>query len=447
MKWLRLPLALLALLVLPVVLSPSLLNAAVQMLIAVLFASAFNVLSGQGGMLSFGHAAYFGIGALATVHAMGVAGASSVLPTPLLPLAGGGAGFLLGVAAGWFSTQRSGVYFSMITLALAELLLALAPHLSGFFGGEAGVSSMRMPAWGFSFESVIQVYYLTLAWVLLSLVLLYFYTRTPVGRLTLALRENSQRLRFLGYEVHRLRVLVFAISAMFSGVAGGLLAVSNETANYVLFDMHYSATVVLNTYIGGVSVFLGPALGAAVMTFFGYAVSDLTRSWLLYQGGLFVLVMIFMPSGITGLVRWWAERRAKHSIPELLPALCTTFFAAVLVVAGTVFTVEIAQRIFAEEYRALIALAGPGSWPPLRAFGRAWSPVSLRTWAIPAVLLALAVLAGKAARSCWRRLDDSTHELPVELQTPPRDGQISESATRGAAATISLQTLNKTEEK
>ena len=112
----------------------------------------------------------------------------------------------------------------------------------------------------------------SLAWTLLSLALLYFFTRTPVGRLTLALRENSQRLRFLGYEVHHLRVLVFAISAMFSGIAGGLLAVSNETANYVLFDLQYSAAVVLNTYIGGVHVFLGPALGAAVMTFFGYAV-------------------------------------------------------------------------------------------------------------------------------------------------------------------------------
>ena len=446
MKWLRLPLAVLALLALPAVLSPALLNAAVQMLIAVLFASAFNVLSGQGGMLSFGHSAYFGIGALATVHAMGVSGAASILPTPLLPLVGGCAGFLLGVVAGWFSTQSSGVYFSMITLALAELLQALAPHLAGFFGGEAGVSSMRMPAWGIGFQSVTQVYYLTLVWTLLSLVLLYFYTRTPVGRLTLALRENSQRLRFLGYDVHRLRVLVFAISAMFSGIAGGLLAVSNETANYVLFDMHYSATVVLNTYIGGVNVFLGPALGAAVMTFFGYAVSDLTRSWLLYQGVLFVLVMMFMPSGMTGLARWWAERRARHSIPELLPALCTTFAAAVFVIAGAVFTVEIAQRIFAEEYRALTALAGAGSWPPLRAFGRAWSPMSLQTWVIPAVLFSVGALAGKASRYCWRRLEGEHAELPVEVEAPPirrMDG----SRAQGVAATVSSQKLNKAEEK
>src|SRR5690606_24281851 len=124
------------------------------------------------------------------------------------------------------------------------------------------------------------------------------YTRTPLGRLTLGLRENSHRLRFLGYNVHGVGTVVFALSAMFSGVAGGLQVISNESANYVMFDPALSAAAVLNTYIGGVQVFLGPALGAALMTFFGYAVSDLTRSWLLYQGILFVLVMMFMPTGL-----------------------------------------------------------------------------------------------------------------------------------------------------
>jgi branched-chain amino acid transport system permease protein len=443
-KSLRLPLVLIAvLMVLPVVLSESLLNAAIQMLIAVLFASAFNILSGQGGMLSFGHAAYFGIGAFATMHAMGVAGAAHLLPTPLLPLAGGCAGFLLGVAAGWFSTQRSGVYFSMITLALAELLQALAPHLAGLFGGEAGVSSMRMPAWGFSFEHVTQVYYLTLAWVVLSLTMLYFYTRTPVGRLTLAVRENSLRLRFLGYEVHRLRVLVFAISAMFSGIAGGLLAVSNETANYVLFDMHYSAEVVLNAYIGGVNVFLGPALGAAVMTFFGYAVSDLTRSWLLYQGVLFVLVMMFMPSGMTGLLQWWSERRSRYSIGELLPPVSLACLAAILIAAGTVFTVEIGQRVFSEDYRAL---ATAGSWPQVMAFGRGWWPASWFTWAIPAALFGIGALAGKASHHCWRLMEEKKESslskqasLPLRLLTKSEESE--------AAVTVSRQMLDEMDKK
>lgn len=288
---------------LPFLLSQGLLNAAVQMLIAALFASAYNLLCGQAGMLSFGHAAYFGVGAFATVHAMNALGGAGLLPTPLMPLAGAAGGLVFGGIAGWFATQRSGTYFAMITLAIAELVHALAPHLKGLFGGEAGISTMRMPAWGLDFGSTTQVYYLTLAWVLLALALLYLYTRTPLGRLTLGLRENSHRLKFLGYNVHGLSTLVFAISAMFSGLAGGLLVISNESANYVLFDPALSAAAVLNTYIGGVQVFLGPAFGASLMTFFGYAASDLTRSWLLYQGILFVLVMMFMPTGLAGLIR------------------------------------------------------------------------------------------------------------------------------------------------
>ena len=329
---------------LPFLLPQGLVNAAIQMLIAALFASAYNLLCGQAGMLSFGHAAYFGVGAFATVHAMNALGGAGLLPTPLMPLAGAVAGLGFGAVAGWFATQRTGTYFAMITLAIAELLHSLAPHLKGLFGGEAGVSSMRMPSLGFSFGSTTQVYYLTLAWVLASLGLLFLFTRTPVGRLTLGLRENSHRLRFLGYDVHRLGVLVFAVSAMFSGVAGGLLAVNNEAANYVLFDPSLSAAVVLHTYIGGTGVFLGPALGAALMTFFGYAVSDLTRSWLLYQGILFVLVMMFMPQGLAGLVARAGALRRRSGKAALAKLALRAVAVAVLLAAGTVLLVETLQR-------------------------------------------------------------------------------------------------------
>lgn len=217
---------LLALVVVPAVVPVSMVNAAIQMLIAALFACAFNLLCGQGGMLSFGHAAYFGVGSFATLHAMNALNGHGLLPTPLLPLIGALGGFICGVCAGWFATKRAGVYFSMITLALAELLHSLAPHLSALFGGEAGISSMRSPAWGLDFGDATQVYYLTLVWVVMSIALLYAFTLTPMGRLTFALRENGHRLQFLGYNVHRLRVLVFALSAMFSGVAGGLQALT-----------------------------------------------------------------------------------------------------------------------------------------------------------------------------------------------------------------------------
>src|SRR3954466_5786569 len=124
-------LAVLLLAAVPLLLSQGLARAAIQMLIAALFASAYNVRCGQAGMLSFGHAAYFGVGAFATVHAMNALSGTGLLPTPLLPLVGALGGLAVGAVAGWFATQRTGTYFAMITLAIAELLHALAPHLKG----------------------------------------------------------------------------------------------------------------------------------------------------------------------------------------------------------------------------------------------------------------------------------------------------------------------------
>lgn len=390
----------------PGVLTPGLLNAAIQMLIAALFATAYNVVCGQAGMLSFGHAAYFGVGAFATVHAMNAFGGTGLLPTPLLPLAGAGAGLLVGIGAGWFATKRSGTYFAMITLAIAELLHSLAPHLKGWFGGEAGVSAMRQPWLGLTFGSTVQVYYLTLAWVLVSLALLFFFTRTPVGRLALGLRENSHRLAFLGYDVHRLGVMVFAVSAMFAGVAGGLQVVSNEAVNYVVFDATLSAAVVLNSYIGGVKVFLGPALGASLMTFFGYAVSDLTVSWLLYQGIVFLLVMLYVPDGLAGLFGLWTSLRKRFGLAAVLPLTLAAVLASVLVAAGTAFAVELLQRIFSQDYRALAAANPNAAWPAVVLAGREWLPSSVATWLVPASLLAGGAALAWAVRLAHGRLQD-----------------------------------------
>ena len=409
------------LLLLPLVLSQSLLNAAIQMLIAALFACAFNLLCGQGGMLSFGHAAYFGVGAFATLHAMKAMGGVGLLPTPLLPLAGAVAGLAFGMIAGWFATKRSGTYFAMITLALAELLHALAPHLKSLFGGESGVSAMRMPAWGMSFGNSTQLYYLTLIWVLASLGLLYLFTHTPVGRLTVGLRENSHRLRFLGYDVHRLSVLVFSVSAMFSGIAGGLQAVSNESANYVVFESHLSAVVVLNTYIGGVSVFLGPALGAALMTFFGYAVSDLSRSWLLYQGVLFVLVMMFLPTGLIGLISWWNNSKAQYGFVRLLPVAILWLFAVLLLTVSSVFLVELLQRMFSLDYRALASVNPVAPWPAITLFARPWFPGVATTWLPPILIFFTGCWAVRLARSRWQALLDNA-DVDASLSETAGDG-------------------------
>jgi len=402
----------------PYLLSQGLVNASIQMLIAALFACAYNLLCGQAGMLSFGHAAYFGIGAFATVHAMNAIGGAGLLPTPLLPLAGALGGLCFGALAGYFATKRSGTYFAMITLAIAELVHSLAPHLKGLFGGEAGISTTRMPAWGFTFGSTNEVYYLTLAWVLLSLALLFLFTKTPLGRLALGLRENSHRLRFLGYDTHRLSVIVFAISAMFSGVAGSLQVISNEAANYAIFDPTVSAAVVLNTYIGGVKVFLGPALGAGLMTFFGYAISDLTRSWLLYQGTLFVLVMMFMPTGLAGLFGLFGHLRRRFGWGGLLPLAVLSLAAALLLSGGGAFVIEMLQRALSQDYQSMATLPGATPWPPIPLFGTSWSPMAATTWLTPIALFvvggALAWLAKRQMRVLAQREEAAASHTPFD---------------------------------
>ncbi|POF30923.1 branched-chain amino acid ABC transporter permease [Roseibium marinum] len=396
-------------------------NALVNILIASLFALAFNLLSGQAGLLSFGHAAYFGMGAFATLHLMLAIEDGLSFPTPLLPLAGAAMGLLIGVVAGFFATMRSGVYFALVTLAIAELFHSLTPHLQGFFGGESGISSMRMPWQGFVFGTVLEVYYLTLFWVVLSVMALWAYTRTPFGRLTLALRDNEQRVRFLGYNAHTSKVIIFAVSAMFSGVAGGLQAISNETANYALFSSHISAQVVLQTFVGGATIFFGPVVGAVSFTLFAYLVSDLTRSWLFYQGLIFVLVMLFAPTGIGGVVQHHLRNVRRDDWLLLAGPYALAATGGVLIAGAVIYLTETVAVLFGEEYAVQIRNA-EGSLPAYEMFGAWWEPFGIATWLVPVVLLAAggAILVKSRGNilKCWEKMGREVGEGAHEPAAP-----------------------------
>ncbi len=274
---------------------------ATRMLIAALFALAYNLLWRHGRLLSFGHAVYFGAGMFAAIHLMRAAESGRfTLPLPLIPLVGALAGALVGVLLGFLATTRGGTYFAMITLATGELAYAVGPRWDAVFGGESGISTMRMPWASFDFGSQTQVYGLALVWFLVGAAGLYGFAATPLGRITFALGENETRLRALGYRTHLTKTALFAISATVAGLAGALLAVANENVDYGIFSGVNSAQPVLQTFIGGAATFLGPAVGAVVLTWVGNQVSDMTRLWLLYQGLLFVAVVLFAPDGLTG---------------------------------------------------------------------------------------------------------------------------------------------------
>src|SRR5215467_2742766 len=271
-------------------------------------------------LLSFGHAAFFGIGMFATVHIMRTAAGGTVfLPLPLLPLFGVIAGLVLGAIVGFFATARTGTYFAMITLAFAEIIHQLSPQWQGAFGGESGLSAMRIAWAGLSFGSDKEVYYLVLAWSLAAIAGIHYFTLTPLGRLAFALGDNEQRVRFLGYNARLAKTLVFIVSAMFTGLAGGLLAIANENVDHTIFRASLSGQVVIHTFVGGSGSFLGPIVGAAYLTLLGSLAADVTRLWVLYQGLLFVAVVMFLPQGIVGLAVDYVGHGRWRGLGPVLP--------------------------------------------------------------------------------------------------------------------------------
>ncbi len=399
--------AIAGLILLPLVLDDRYVGTLIKMLAASLFALAFNILWRQTKLLSFGHAAYFGIGMFAVVHLMRAIEAQSItLPLPLVPLAGLFAGLAFGWIAGFFATIRTGTYFAMVTLAIAELIHQLAPQWEGVFGGEAGLSSMRMPWAGLSFGSDIEVYYLVLVWFVLAVAAMYFFTKTPLGRLAFALGDNELRIRFLGYNTHAMKTRVFAVSGMFAGLAGGLLALSNENVDHTIFNAFVSGSAVIHTFVGGAGVFFGPVIGAAGLTFFGFVVSDATRLWILYQGIIFVLVVMYAPQGIGGVIvdhlaPW--RRRTLHGLvgPYLIALLAASSLAG-----GAVFLFEYLARLFSDPYG--IQAAWTKTLPVVELFGVTWSHTSPITWLVPAILFAVGCLLLRSAvrriREVWARI-------------------------------------------
>ena len=202
-----------------------------QMGIAAVFALSFNVLLGQTGLLSFGHAVYFGLGGYAAIHFMRVINHGLPLPIPLVPLAGAAAGLLFGILFGSVTTRRAGTIFALITLGIGELVYAATFMLPGYFGGEEGVTASRTrgPAlFGLDFGSQLQVYYVIAVWALIAAMLMRAFIRTPVGRMCNAVRDNPERAAFVGYNTQRVRLFAFSVAGLFAGLAGGLHAINYE---------------------------------------------------------------------------------------------------------------------------------------------------------------------------------------------------------------------------
>jgi branched-chain amino acid transport system permease protein len=363
--------------------------------ISIIFSLSYNILLGQTGMLSFGHAVYYGLGGFLVIHAINIVSGNKLpIPLPVIPLIGGLTGLLFAALLGWVSTKRSGTAFAMISLGVAELVASSALILRTFFGGEAGISANRtkmLRLFDWSFGPQIQIYYLVAAWTLIAVIAMYALTRTPLGRMCNAVRDNPERVQFVGYDPHVVRYLAFCFAGFFAGIAGGLAAINFEIANSAYLGAVQSGTVLFSTYIGGVGYFIGPIVGAIFVTVLSLSLSDVSSVWQLYFGLFFIAVVTWAPGGITGLLMMHRPLIRGGTLTKVLPYYLIALVPTLAMVAGLVLAIETIVH----------HTVNAGEDPNIRAFGVSFNASSPITWALALFLIVAGFLV---ARKTWSLL-------------------------------------------
>jgi branched-chain amino acid transport system permease protein len=351
-----------------------------QMSITIVFALAYNMLLGQGGMLSFGHAVYMGMGGFLCMHVMNWVEADSIpLPLPLLPFFGGLFGLGMATIVGSFSTRNAGTVFAMISLGIGELVAACSVIIVVFFGGEEGVSGDRtygLPIFGYDFSTQIEVYYLTAFWLVLSAALMYLFSRTPVGRMANAVRDNPERAQFLGYSARWVRFYSFCASGFFCGVAGGLFAINFEILTEENLNLGTSGAILLIAFLGGVGFFFGPIIGAVVFTLLQSVLSLQTELWQLYIGALFVLTVMYFPGGLAGVIMMHVVPVKLGKAGRLVVPYLKTVLPAAIGILGLALFCEVMFH----------AKHAPLGDEEMSLFGIVFSSHSVLPWIITAAL-------------------------------------------------------------
>ena len=294
---------------------------AVEVLIWATYALAFNLVLGHAGLPSFGHGAFFGIGAYAFGLAQFNLAASLWLCLAAALLASAVAGALVAL----FISHRRGIYFALMTIAFGQVFWFIAVKAHGITGGEDGLLRIvRLPAefgiGAVSLEDNVSLYYGVLTVFVLVSLGLWRLVHSPFGRVVKAIQQNEERARFVGYDVWRAKFAIIVLSAALSGLAGGLFAMAQRSAFPDVMSLHYSGYVVMMTLIGGGLVsFWGPVVGAIVFLLARDLIGAVTTSWMLWFGMLFVALVMFRPDGLAGMfagLRRPAPPPAPRPVPQ-----------------------------------------------------------------------------------------------------------------------------------
>ena len=377
-----------------------------QMGIAIIFTLSYNMLLGQSGMLSFGHAVYSGLGAYIAVHVLNLSSKGQLwMPVSLLPLVGGLAGAFFGVLFGYVTTKRAGTTFAMITLGIGELVFSCSLMFPDFFGGEGGITTNRVfgePFLGLTFGPAVQVYYLIALWCLASMALMYAWSHTPLGRIANAVRDNPERAEFVGYDTQKVRWFTLIISAFFAGIAGALACINFEIVTAENVSAIRSGGVLFAAFIGGVGFFFGPIIGACLFVYFVVALSDHTKAWLLYLGLFFMLMVMFAPGGIASLIMMQLPVIARKRFRELVPHYLRTGAAGLLVLAALILTVEMTYKVSVDSSNGTL----------MKLFGIEFDAASALPWAIA---IGLWVVGGWLFEAARRRLLNAWGDIQADI--------------------------------
>jgi branched-chain amino acid transport system permease protein len=320
-----------------------------QMGIAIIVCLSYNMLLGQGGMLSFGHAVYSGMGSFLAIHTLNLV-SNGVLPLPvsLIPIIGGFSGMLVAVVLGWVTTKKAATPFAMITLGVGELVWAMSLMFPEFFGGEGGVSGNRVAGaktFGITYGPQIQLYYLIAIYTFVCTGLMFAFTRTPLGRMLNAVRDNPERVEFIGYDTQKVRYVAFIIAAFFAGISGGLAALNFEIVTSEVVSGYRSGAYLLFTFLGGATFFFGPIIGAVLMVLAFVLLSEFTKAWLLYLGLIFLFMVMYAPGGVASLIMMNLRVAAFGYLRRLWVSYLALALTGLTVLIGAAVIIEMVYHL------------------------------------------------------------------------------------------------------
>ena len=341
-----------------------------QVGITIIFAISFNQLLGQTGLLNLGHSIFMGAGSyFSGLILLQINNGAFYIPLPILPLLGGVAGFIVAGIIGYFSVQRAGMIFAMLTLAILEFVNSFSSSFPSVLGGMTVDRTINTDFFNFDYSGKKTVCHIVMTWLFISLYVSYYFLQTPLGKMCNAVRENPSRTEYIGYSIYMVRYLSFCFSGFIAGIAGTLFVINYELVSPEVFSLRESFNILAATFIGGTGYFLGPIIGATIFSLSGVALSNSTEIWSLYQGIILMIFVLYFPRGLTGFFNDQRDFNKSKSNLGVLYHYLKTIVPALITILSVAWVIECLNNILHHQEQAdfvflwlLFSTSNPLNW-------------------------------------------------------------------------------------